>query len=590
VQDVTALDLIFNTQAGNLRDAARPENGNLPVLRYAAPQSYGTAGILLEAGQRLESVSLPRSFTPLGGELRLELAPSLAAAVLDGLQALEAYPFDFTEPVLSRLLPNLATYSALKDLGLADAAMQSDLIANIQDGLARLLRVQNADGGWGWTDGQPSDPYISAYVLFGLNRVRQAGLVLDTQVIIRVQEYLRAQLLLPTENSQPWELDRLAFQMYALQQSGLSSFDFENLYTYREKLSPWGKALLALTLDGVLPADPRARSLLSDLQGTVSRTASGANWQDAGATWHNWSTPGFTTAVVTYALARLDPAAEVLGGAVRYLVLTRQPGGAWASSYESSWTLLALVEAMRGTGDFQANFTYAASLNGSPLIDGQANGHNLVSAQIGLSELLAGQPNTINIERGPGSGRLYYRAYLRLERPAEEAEPVQRGLSITRAYYPSGQDCRQAACPPLDLIDLATPAPVNVRLTLTLPEDMPYLVVEDFFPAGAEVLNPRLSTTQLGDPFLFEESEPEPLFQPDDPFAHGWGWWHFADPQVGESSIRWAASFVPAGTYQLTYRLTPYLAGQFRLLPARAWQYYFPEVQASTAGQILEIK
>lgn len=594
VQDAQALDLLFNTQAGSLRDAARPAGGQVPVLRYAAPQTYGTAGILTEAGQRLESVSLPRSFTPQGGELRLELAPSLAAVVLDSLQALQAYPDDFTEPVLSRLLPNLAAYSALKDLGLANAELQSELETNIQDGLARLLRVQNPDGGWGWTIAQPSDSYISAYVLFGLNRVQQASLVLDPQVIAHAQDYLAAQLLQPNEISQPWELDRLSFQSYTLQQSGWTPPDLETLFTYREKLSPWGKALLALTLDGAVPGDARARTLLSDLQAAASRSATGVNWQDPGSTWQNWSTPGFTTSVVVYALARLDPAAEVLSGALRYLILTRQPEGAWASSYESAWTLLALVEAMRGAGDLQASFTYAAGLNGSPLIKGQADGPASalapVSAQLDLADLLADQPNALLIERGEGGGRLYYSAYLRVERPAEEAQPVQRGLTITRAYYPTGQNCRQEACHPLEFIDLATPAPVSVRLTLTLPEDMPYLMVEDYFPAGAEVLNPRLTTTQLGDPLAVGEDEAQPLFAPDDPFAAGWGWWYFADPQISASRIRWVASFVPAGTYQLTYRLTPFLPGQFRLLPAHAWQYYFPEVEATSAGQIIEIK
>ncbi len=54
--------------------------------------------------------------------------------------------------------------------------------------------------------------------------------------------------------------------------------------------------------------------------------------------------------------------------------------------------------------------------------------------------------------------------------------------------------------------------------------------------------------------------------------------------------IRWIAQDLPAGTYLLTYRLVPYLPGEFRVLPARAWEYYFPEVQAASAGEILVIK
>ena len=67
---------------------------------------------------------------------------------------------------------------------------------------------------------------------------------------------------------------------------------------------------------------------------------------------------------------------------------------------------------------------------------------------------------------------------------------------------------------------------VTVRLTLVLPTDAYYLVVEDYIPAGAEILNTRLQTSQLG-----EYGEPGPLYDPSDPFGSGWGWWLFSAGQ-----------------------------------------------------------
>jgi uncharacterized protein YfaS (alpha-2-macroglobulin family) len=375
-----------------------------------------------------------------------------------------------------------------------------------------------------------------------------------------------------------------------LQESGRAGLDLASLYDFRARLSPWGKALLALAIDLAEPGAERARSLLSDVQSAAARTATGANWQDLGQTRHNWSTPNFTTAVVVYSLARLDPAATVLGDAVRYLVSHRQPRGAWASSYESAWVLMALVEAMRATGDLQASFDYSAALNGSPVIngrvDGPANALTPVTSTVSLADLRADAPNALNFARGEGPGRLYYRAYLQVDRPAEEAPAVQRGLSLTRAYYRAGQDCREQVCPALTEIDLTDPAPVVVRLTMTLPEDMYYVVVEDYLPAGAEVLNPNLKTSQQGStgeevglPFLSE-----------DPFARGWGWWFFSAPQVYADRVRWVTDFLPAGTYEITYRLTPFLPGEFRLLPAHAWQYYFPEVEATSGGAVITLR
>ncbi len=58
----------------------------------------------------------------------------------------------------------------------------------------------------------------------------------------------------------------------------------------------------------------------------------------------------------------------------------------------------------------------------------------------------------------------------------------------------------------------------------------------------------------------------------------------FTDPRVFDDHISWTASYLPAGTYQLVYMLQPVFAGEFQVLPARAWEYYFPEVQGASAG------
>ncbi len=613
VQDVPALDLTFSAEsttagAGALRDAAKPENSPLPVLSYTGAQTFATTGLLDQAGEKLELVSLPRSFTPTGGELRVELSPSLAAAVLEGLEALEGYPRDFTEPILSRLLPNLATYQALKELNLENATLpgaaplQGTLEGVMADSVDRLVWQQNENGGWGWAAGYDSDPYISSYVLFGLSRAAQSGVLVDPQVVQRGRDYLSDRLA-AADKAQPWEADRLAFQFFALQQAGQADLNITLLYDYRDKLSPWGKAFLALVLEGQTPGDPRARTLLSDLEASATRSATGASWQDLNPTWHNWSTPNFTTAVVVYAIARLNPASPVLADATRFIVLNRRSNGAaggWNSSYETAWSVMALVEGARGTGNLQASYNYSASLNGSPLAEGKvenpAQAVNPVTSTVPLSGLYTESPNALSIQRGEGSGLLYYRAHLQVNRPAQDAPAIQRGLSITRQYYRSGLDCRQDACLPVDGVDLGDPQPILVRLTLTVPEDMYYVVVEDTFPAGTEVLNPRLKTSQqniapAGGASQGSEPDTRPmLYDPQNPFAQGWGGWLFKDPLVYDDHIRWVVDALPAGTYELTYRLTPFLAGEFRVIPAHAWSYYFPEVEGTSKGSVLYIQ
>ncbi|HWR65201.1 MAG TPA: hypothetical protein VN364_03705, partial [Bellilinea sp.] len=112
-----------------------------------------------------------------------------------------------------------------------------------------------------------------------------------------------------------------------------------------------------------------------------------------------------------------------------------------------------------------------------------------------------------------------------------------------------------------------------------------YVVVKDAIPAGAEVINLKLNTA----PLVQEGSSDLPV-DALDPFADGWGWWWFDDPAISDDSIQWIASYLPAGTYTLTYKLQPLLAGEFRVLPARAYTYYFPEVEGRSAGMIFTIE
>ena len=128
---------------------------------------------------------------------------------------------------------------------------------------------------------------------------------------------------------------------------------------------------------------------------------------------------------------------------------------------------------------------------------------------------------------------------------------------------------------------------VKVRLALTLKNPAYYLLVEDYLPAGAEILNTGLKTSQQA---LLPEDETLPLYDPEHPFEQGWGWWLFSAPRIFDDHIAWAVDYLPAGTYELTYYLSDLQPGEYRVLPARAWQFYFPDVQGNSSGELFAIK
>jgi uncharacterized protein YfaS (alpha-2-macroglobulin family) len=594
VQDVAELDVVFASRAeGGLEDAARPALGALPVLHYNAPRTFSTAGVLDQSSQRLELVSLPRSFDPAGGGgLQIELSPSLAAGLLDALTYLEHYPYECTEQTLSRFLPNLETYRALQEVGSSSAALQAQLERTLTDGLERLQGTQNQDGGWSWWAGGASDPYVTTYVVFGLSRARAAGIEINTSALQRATDFLLSSMLplSALENATPdaWQLDRLAFTYFALAEASIDDLSgVRNLAQYSDRLSPWAQGLLALTLDKLAPGDTAIQEILSGLQVGALRSASGAYWELAPGGLQNMHTQISNSALVLYALARLEPASPLLSDSARHLMVARQAGNGWNATYTTAWSIMALAEYMKTTGELAGEYTFGASLNGTPLVSGQAGGTDRLTpvlANVPLTSLYPDYPNALQIDRSQGGGRLYYTADLRVNQPVEQVGELEQGLRIERGYFPNQSTCLEEDCPAVDAG--RTGEMIRVRLTLTLPQDAYYLLIEDYLPAGAEILDTSLKTSQKGtdvDPVI-------PLYEGRNPYAQGWGWWYFHTPRIYDERIAWAADYVPAGAYELTYTMVLLQPGEYRVLPARGWQFYFPDVQGHTAGEIFRIE
>lgn len=169
VQNAEQLDFTFSAVSGNYLDAAVPELGSIPVLHYSSPETFATSGVISEAGEILETVSLPHTYQPTGGQLTVELAPSLAASILMDMKALQNYDSVFTETLVSRLLPNLEMLHATQVFEMDDPDLVSNLTTEIQSTLGKLIDSQSMNGGWGWMKAADSDAWLSSYVLMGLS-------------------------------------------------------------------------------------------------------------------------------------------------------------------------------------------------------------------------------------------------------------------------------------------------------------------------------------------------------------------------------------------------------------------------------------
>jgi uncharacterized protein YfaS (alpha-2-macroglobulin family) len=239
---------------------------------------------------------------------------------------------------------------------------------------------------------------------------------------------------------------------------------------------------------------------------------------------------------------------------------------------------MSLTQVMKGTGELAGDFEFAAALNGIGLLESSVGGDaklNPVSAVVPVSSLYPQNPNALTLQRGDGPGRLYYTAHLNVFRPVEDIAPLDQGVSVSRSYENiDGQPLSGDSG-----VRYPVGEPVIVKVAVTLKNAAYYLVVEDYIPAGAEILDANLKTSQ----------RVNVEYDPSDPFAAGWGWWYFNNPHIYDEHIAWSVDYLPPGTYELTYTLVLNQPGAYHVLPSRAWEFYFPEVQGNGAGALFII-
>ncbi len=585
------LPLVFSVEGGGYQHASRPTFGEtqsgIPVYRFETPDVLVTSGVLEEAEARLEAVFVPATAGDASA-LTVQVQPSLAAGLLDSLKYLERYPYETTDVLVSRFLPNILTYRALQTLDVDAEDLESDLQSYVVDALDRLYTRQNVDGGWGWWRDW-SNMHLTSYVVLGLVEARNAGYTIQEPALERALAYIYETLRLGLQTGSRYP--HYAFTLYALSEA---DYDWPTgaasaLYAGRDGLGITGRAYLAQALGLADASDTRLAALLEDMRAEANITASGAHWDTSEP--QVWSTSTQATSVVLDTLVRFAPEDPLIAQAARWLMVARR-GDHWETTYETAWAVMALTNYMKSTGELVADYNWGVALNGVPVLEGLANDETLkdswqvraaMFSQSGIPALVRETPNALEFSKQAGPGRLYYLAALELSRPVGEVTSEQRGIAIQRAYCALTTQSEDVLSPCEPVTAVRPGDLLEVRLTLVLPQSRYFVLVEDPYPAGFEPVDLHLRTQpqiQVEALPSGDESPPPSLRVWRDPFDRR----ELRD----ERAVFFANNLAP-GTYQVSYVLRAALPGRYHALPATASEVYFPDVWGRTVGQVLQV-
>jgi uncharacterized protein YfaS (alpha-2-macroglobulin family) len=242
--------------------------------------------------------------------------------------------------------------------------------------------------------------------------------------------------------------------------------------------------------------------------------------------------------------------------------------GRWDNVQENAFILLALrhyYDVFEGTDpSFVAGVWVGDRYAGSEEFSGRSTTTNVIS--IPTADVIAATDAAVTVSH-EGTGRLYYRIGLRTAPASLDLGPVDRGFTVARTY--------QAVDDPADVTrdadgtwHIRAGARVRVRLTMVAESQRTHVALVDPVPAGLEIVNPTLATSQEAPASRRASGDPDEIWW--------WGPW-FDHQNVRDDRAEAFASYLGAGVYQYSYIAQATTPGEFVVPPTRAEEIYAPE-------------
>lgn len=540
----------------------------LTVQPLAVPDVHTKIGQFTEPLRT--SVTMPADALPMS-YVEVQLSRSIAGTLLEGLEYLTGYPYGCVEQTMSKALPNAVVGRALNQLGVTNPTLQAELPAYINASVQRLYGFQHNDGGWGWWFDDATHDYQTAWVIFGLAQVAEAGYEVDSVVIERGAVWLN-------DNLGRMDARTRAFALYALAEAGQPNTEATlNLAADLDALQgdTFSLAGLALALDAI-GEDELAGEIVDGLAETaVTNNNNQTHWQGAAHDGHysqkTMASDVRNTALALSAFTQIRPGHELEGGIVRWLMAQRRSEG-WGSTNETSFAILGLTDHLLAAAFSEAAATtgYTLSVNGA-VVDEGVLGRNAPAVTVRIpQEQLAAGSNEIVIAQD-GERPLYYtinsRSYL-----AQAEIEAAGGVKVKREYLdPQSREPLESIIPGQLVL---------VRLTVDLPEDGSYMIVEDKLPAGLEALNEGLNiTSRIADDFWMHTEDKYAYRNLGYNYKEIWG-----------DRVSFFITEMEEGEHTFKYMTRATMPGQFTAMPAEVVGMYNPALWGRSASDLLVVE
>jgi len=175
VERETSLAFSLKAEGVTASDAMVHE---IPVKPNTMEIPTGLSGLLSLENQRIAYQAETET------RLSLTISADISGDLLEALRYLIRYPYGCVEQTVSSFLPAIvARYLIQERPEIGDQEPFNAIEDIIRNGVQRLYGLQNYQGGWGWWAGGSSDPFMTAYVLYAFDQLKQSGYEVNEDVV-----------------------------------------------------------------------------------------------------------------------------------------------------------------------------------------------------------------------------------------------------------------------------------------------------------------------------------------------------------------------------------------------------------------------
>lgn len=488
---------------------------SFPTLRNDTYEFTATAGRITDANWK-EQLYLPKNVIADRGALTISMSATMATILDSAIQGMIIYPYECSEQVGSKLrtiaivkqnarLFGTSTQMLPERITIGSRTFTVDEI--VQNGLAKLYQNQTPDGGMSYYVNLQPDFRLTLATLETYIDLKKAGFAVDETKMTQSAQYVFNFINFPHPNHVLSSEDIIA-SSYVLSRLGDNARWESAAIHARLIASANDKALVhaglstpALAYLAIISTKEQfdasaTNRLFAEFENRSNIDARGTTVNGSADMPSEFTENAIVnTALALKAFSESKRDTPLLEGYLRAIKTGKAHDGGWASTYNTITVVDAMTEYLKWKNEANAQMSLTVALDTQPLLSAEFTKKNIrmtYATSVPMSMLKKGKGQTVEFVKknlGLTDDAYYYDMLLRYFLPTASIAPRDEGFSVRRELYK--QDDTEFAHP----VTEATQGEVlHGRVIISVPRPRSHVTLEDFIPAGVEIVNQNFAT------------------------------------------------------------------------------------------------